>query len=312
MSNNKKYIQPSMSEYDNGLFGLEFHAFNDCGDVLHSVVVATYTQSGSSMDTSGIDGLRQGVEMRTMKHWLGSNQPKIWAGNINHITQIHTYGQARSWVEYGKTIQWYDNQIEFNPVLFITNNSRYPYPIVFNGGPMDSEEASIEPLTIPYRSEKSYIEGSHPVHRPKGNLEDGNPTSDIPQSNNRILQFIDYDAPITPSPFLDAGQQYIGAGALEDCIILEGYVNYNIRHGIPFDDTKNEEIVKQLNVDITTPGSTDFIGQLKLLHIELEDDIRENYGRRSASAGCSIYGGNSARYGTDSIAFLGTYRGSTG
>jgi len=310
MANNTKYTQPAASEYDNGLFGLEYHAFNDTGDDLHNMAIATYGQTGSSMDTSGIDHIRQGVEMRTMKHWLGSNQPKIWTGNIQHITQLHTYGQARSWVEYDNTIAWQDEQIEFNPLLFITDNSTYPLPIVFNGGPMDAEEAIIEPLTIPYRSEKNYIEGSLPVHRPKGNFEDGNPTSDNPQSNNRIMQFIEYDAPLTPSPFLDAGQQYFGAGALEDCIILEGYVAFTIRHGKPFDDTHDEEIVNQLNIDITTPGSVDFMTQLKLLSVELDEDLRGDYVRKSATAGYTVYGAQ-ARYGTDSLAYLGSYRGST-
>lgn len=310
MANNIKHTSPGSSEYDNGLFGLEFHAFNDTGDDLHNIATATYGQSGSSMDTSGIDHLRQGVEMRTMKHWLGSNQPKIWSGNIQHITQIHTYGQARSWVEYDNTTLWQDNQIEFNPLQFITDNSTYPMPIVFNGGPMDGEEASIEPLTIPYRSDKSYIEGSHPVHCSRGNFEDGNPTSDNPQSNNRIMQFIEYDAPLTPNPFLDAGQQYIGAGALENCIMVEGYVAYNIRHGKPFDDTHDEEIVKQLNIDISTPGSIDFITQLKLLSVELDDDMRETYTQKSATAGFTVYGPGQARYNTDSIAFINTMRGS--
>lgn len=306
---NNKYQQSGMSEYDDGLFGLEFHAFNDTGEDLHNIATATYGQTGSSMDTSGIDHIRQGVEMRTMKHWLGSNQPKIWTGNMQHITQIHTYGQARSWVEYDNTTKWQDNQIEFSPLQFITDNSTYPYPIVFNGGPMDSEEAVIEPLTIPYRSEKSYIEGALPVHRPKGNFEDGNPTSDNPQSNNRIMQFIEYDAPLSSAPFLDAGQQYLGNGAPDERIMVEGYVAYNIRHGKPFDDTRDEEIVKQLKIDITTSGSVDFITQLKLLSVELDDDLRENYTQKSATAGFTIdsaYG----RYGTDSISYIGTRHGS--
>ena len=307
---NDKYKQASVSEYDNGLFGLEFHAFNDTGDDLHNLAIASYSQTGSSMDTSGIDHLRQGVEMRTLKHWLGSNQPKIWAGNMEHVVQIHTYGQPRAWVEFDKTTQWQDNQIEFSPLLFITDNSTYPYPIVFNGGPMDEEAAVIEPLTIPYRSGKSYIEGAHPVHRIKGNLEDGNPSSEIPQSNNKISQFIEYGIPVTTDYFLDGGQQYIGAGTLEDCIIIEGYSAFNTLTSAPFNDMRDEEIVAQLSIDSATPGSTDLITQLKLMSVELEDDIRENYYQKSAAAGYTVYGAQT-RYGTDSCAYIGLQRGSS-
>ena len=54
----------------------------------------------------------------------------------------------------------------------------------------------------------------------------------------------------------------------------------------------------------------DFIAKLKLLHIELDDDIRETYTQKSATAGYSVYGPQQSLYGTDSIAFTGWLRGS--
>jgi len=307
---NNKYTQPAASEYDNGLFGLEYRAFNDTGADLHNIAVAIYGQTGSSMDTSGIDHIRQGVEMRTMKHWLGSNQPKIWTGNINHITRLHTYGQARSWTEYDNSITWDDSAIKFDPKKYITDVSSYPSPVSFNGGPMDAEEAIIEPLTILYRLDASMAEGSYPVHSPKGNFEDGNAINDNQPSNNRILQFIEYEAPLTAAPFLDSGQQYIGAGTLANCIIIEGHVIYVSRQGDPFDDTQDEDIVDQLTIVTSTPGSADFMTQLKLLSVNLENDLRQMYTQKSATAGFVIDSAN-GRYGTDSLAFAGTHRGST-
>lgn len=307
----------SASEYDDGTFGLEFFPFIDdslTGKPPVIIVTASVGMNTSSMNTSAIDGLRQGVEIRTPKHWLTSNQPKIWSGNYKHFTRIMTYGQMRSWTEYQNNIGYYDNVIPFNPVLYIQSQNNgtitYPFPIYFNDGPQQGEEAAVEPLTYPFRLEKSYIEGAYPVRRPKGNIEDGNPTPDIPQSNNRILQFIEYNPPLVSDPFLEAGEQYIGAGSIKDCIYIEGYVDFVERIGEPFDDTENEEIVKQLSINPATSGSSEFLGALYQLNIELDDDIRETYTQKSAPAGYTVYGPNQSRYGTDSVAFVGWARGS--
>jgi hypothetical protein len=303
-----------------GLSGAEFFPYNDSTSISSPVlrigsmpedVIAIYTQSGSGMDTSAFDKLRQGVEMRRPVHVYGSTQPKLWAGNILHRPQeFIPYGEARTWTEYENTTEYYDNTIPFNPIQYITSNNDYPYPIYFNDGPQQGQEAIMEPLTIPFRAETSYIEGAFPVHRPKGNLEDGNPTSDAVQSNNRILQFIAYEAPLTSSPFLDGGQQYIGSGAIEDDIIIEGYVNFVQRLGNPFDDTENEEIVKQLSINPNTVSNQTFLSRLELLDINLDEDIRETYTQKSATAGYSVYGPEQGRYGTDSIAYTGWSRGS--
>ena len=304
----------SRSEYDDGTFGLEFFPFNDTNNKNEVIASALYSQSGSSMDTTGIDDLRQGVEIRTLKHVFGSNQPKIWSGNIHHFTRVTTYGQFRSWTEYQNSISYSDNVVPFDPILYIKSQNNgmdtYPYPIYFNNGPQQSEEVGVEPLTHPFRLANSVIEGAYPIHRPKGNIEDGNPTQAIPQSNNRILQFIEYETPLTSDPFLDSGQQYIGSGAIEDSIIIDGYVLFTQRLGDPFNDTKDEEIVKQLDINATEPGNALFLSVLKQLHIELDDDIRETYTQKSATAGYVVYGPEQSRYGTDSVAFVGWMRGS--
>lgn len=303
---------PSKSEYRMDETDLEYIPYNDSDPlgVFNKALILLTTPTSGGMDTSPIDRLRQGVEIRTPKHLLNTNQPKIWAGNFDHVTRITTLGQPRSWSEYQNNISWYDNTIEFNPVLYITNQEDYPYPIYFNNGPQQGEEAAIEPLTIPYRLDKSAVEGAYPIHRPKGNLEDGNPDSELPQANSRIFQFIPYDSAITQNPFLDGGQQYIGNGSVVDSIIIEGYVNFVRRVIEPFDDTEDEEIVKQLQIDTSSIEGQDFITQLKLLSIELDEDIRGDYTQKSATAGYTVYGPEQARYGTDSLAYIGWLRGS--
>ena len=309
---NKELEPVSRSEYRMDKVELEFHAYNDVDPKKSTAsAISIYTATGSGgMNTSAIDGLRQGVEIRTNKHLFSSNQPKIWAGNFEHATKITTYGQFRSWSEYENNIAWYDNVVEFNPVLYIKDNLKYPYPIYFNNGPQQGEEAVIEPLTKPFRLDQYVIEGAWPIHRPKGNLEDGNPDTNLPQGNSRTSQLIPYDPPLVYNPFLDAGQAYIGLGPIEDCIIVEGYIKYNSTVIHPYDDTKEEIIVKQLRIDTSTPEGLNFIDQLKLLDINLDEDLRQDYTQKSATAGYTVYGPEQARYGTDSVTYVGWLRGS--
>lgn len=307
-----------------GLSGTEFFPYDDTTLTFPSElrigstpedVIAIYNQSGSGMDTSAFDKLRQGVEMRRPVHVYGSTQPKLWAGNLSHRPQeFIPYGEARTWTEFENTTQYYDNTVPFDPISYIKSqengNNTYPFPIYFNDGPQQGQEAAIEPLTIPFRLDTTVVEGAFPIRRPKGNLEDGNSTPDIPQSNNRVLQFVEYNTPLTSDPFLDAGQQYIGDGPIEDGIIIEGYVDFNLRLGDPFDDTETSELINQLVINTSSLNGLDFIEQLKLLHINLDDDIRETYTQKSATAGYTVYGPDQARYGTDSVTFSGWGRGS--
>lgn len=300
----------SFNEYE-GLTGFEFFPFDDGGEDNLSVLVAINSQSGSGYNTAPFDRFRQGVELTTARQLYESNQPKLWSGNLNHYTRTTTFGQARSWTEYENSKVHDDQVIPFDPLLYIEDPEHYPMPIYFNDGPQQEEECIIEPLTIPFR--KSPQEGALPAHRPKGNLEDGN-AFDSPQgATNRVLQFVEYAEPLTPRFFLDAGQEYIGSNPedLDDKIILEGFVPYIVRLGDPFNDTEDEKIVDQ--VEVGDPGLADndaFEAALKALKIELDDDIRETYTQKSATAGYSIYGPDMARYGTDSIAFGGWMRGS--
>lgn len=292
----------SYNEYE-GLLGNEYKPFDDSGEDRLEGIIAISEQSGSGYSTSQIDPFRQGVELTSPHQLYRGNQPKLWSGNLSHAIRLVTYGQARSWTEYENTKIFDDQVTSFDHEAYVESPETYPMPIYLNDGPQTEEEAIVEPLTIPFR--KSPQEGSRPARSPKGSLEDGNGFDSPIGATNRILQFVEYAAPLTQRYFLDAGQEYIGSGSLGNGIRVEGYVAYNERLGAPFNDTCDEQIVTQIDT-----SDTIFVAALKALRIELDEDIRENYTQKSSTAGTSVYGPDQSRYGTDSIAFAGRLRGS--
>jgi hypothetical protein len=289
--------------------GLRFTPFDDSQQISVDVLVAIRNQVSSGYDTRNIDAYRQGVEINSSKYLFNSTQPKLWTGNIFQITNITTYGQARSWTEYSNNEIYDDEIIEFNPVQYIIDQKKYPFPIYFNNGPMQEEEAIIEPFTVPFR--KDYIWGANPPRQVHAELEDGNNFSDPKKGSSFITQFIEYNPPLDPYYFLDDGQQYFGT-VLTNSIRIDGYSPVLIRNIDPFNDTNDEKIVAQISSSLSNDSvdNMDFIDQLKLLHLELDDDIRETYNQKSATAGYSVYGPQQAIYGTDSIAYNGWLRGS--
>lgn len=297
----------TLSQVESNL-GLRFTPFDDSQQVALDVLILVRNQSGSGYDTRAIDPYRQGVEITNGKYLNATTQPKFWTGNVYQIVNLTTYGQARSWTEYYNSEMIDDTIIPFNPVQYLTDNLNYPKPIYFNNGPMQEEEAIIEPFTIPFR--KDPIWGANPPRQVHAELEDGNNFFDQEKASSRILQFIDYSAPLDPYYFLDGGQAYFG-NSVQDSIVIEGYLPILIRNIDPFNDTNDEKIVSQISSSLSdTAENMDFISKLKTLKIELDEDIRQTYAQKSATAGYSVYGPEQARYGTDSITFNGWIRGS--
>lgn len=274
----------------------EFTPFDDSRQIVY---FSTNTDTGGS-DTSEIDAYRQGVEIRTNRHRFYSTQPKIWAGDINHHINVTTIGQARSFTEYKNSLLYQDLP-EFDPVAYIVLGLNYPLPIIFNEGPQQEEETSLEPITIPFR--KKTTEGPYYAHRVAGSVEDGNNLDTIFKNTNRTSQFFDYDDPLEQSLFLDEGQNFFGDGTLENKIIIDGYSYARERLLRPFDDTAMSSIAK------STKASSDLLAILLKMNINLNQDLRP-YKTRSAGANTFVYGRDSAIYGTDSIAYLGLTRGS--
>ena len=298
----------SLAQIESNL-GLRYTAFDDTQSELYIDIVSIQGQTKDGMNTKPIDAYRQGIELTSTSYLYNSTQPKIWTGNTYGLVNINTIGLARSWTEYSNTEIVNDQIIEFNPVQYILQGqTTYPYPIYFNNGPQQKEEISIEPFTIPFRQEPEL--GANPPRQVHAELEDGNNFADPQKGSSLIQQFIDYNQPLDPYYFLDDGQQYIGS-TLENSIIIEGYTPLLIRNINPFNDTNDEMIVAQVSASLgTSPSDILFTSALKKLKIELDEDIRETYTVKSATAGYSVYGPSQAIYGTDSIAFNGWLRGS--
>lgn len=258
------------------------------------------TTSGSSFP---YDHLRQGIEITTAKYLYAGSQPKFWAGannfvgqtsandTLDHAIKIVTYGQALGFVDYdGHSI--FEDLPKYDPVSYITLGDDYPLPIVLNEGPMQQDEAIIEPFTIPFRLKTN--EGPIYARSPGGELEDGNNFLDLKRGANRIEQFIDLQDPLTPVYFLDLGQEEFGN------IRIDGFVTGTQRLSYPFDDTQQEFVV----ATATTTDET-FIATLKDLDINNDEDLRP-YKKKSANAGFCYVG---SQMGTDSISFGGYIKG---
>src|SRR5690606_30726142 len=138
----------TVTENDNLPIG-QFTPFNDTDKprIQQAIQIIDAVQG---YDTTQIDRFRQGVNVRLPQHLYKTTQPKIWSGRFDHQTKVITFGQARSFVEYDDSTIFREKP-EFNPVWFIEDRENYPYPIIFNDGPQQEEEASIEPFTIPMR-----------------------------------------------------------------------------------------------------------------------------------------------------------------
>lgn len=286
--------------------GTEFFPFDDSR---HSAVTkaaqSSYTTLNPRMSTSEIDQYRQGVEINTEKYRHLGTGPKIWAGNILGYTQVRTIGQAVSFTEYENSKIW-EEFPRFNPVSYIEMGVNYPTPIDFNDGPQQNKEPSMQPLTIPFRDGLQTNEFEY-AHAVRGNVEDGNPDfRKLNGSNSRISQFIDMNESADYEPFLDGGVQYFG-DSLQNSIITPGYFSDGDGGVItPYDDVGNETLIYKINT-----SDMEFLSIIRTsCSFDLDEDIRGEFGYKSSTAGYDVYGPGQSQYGTDSLAFLGYFRGS--
>lgn len=274
----------------------EFTPFDDTQTVIY---IPTDEDTGG-INTRDVDPYRQGVEIRTNRQRFAGMQPKIWAGNTDHVVNVNTIGQARSFVEYENSLLFEDLP-EFDPVSYIELGSDYPLPIVFNEGPQQEEEASVEPITIPFR--KLSTEGPFFAHRIAATIEDGNDFDTVFRNSNRTIQFQNYDDPLEIRFFLDEGVALWGDGDTDEKIVTPGYTAGIERLLRPFDDTTIDDIPQSLD------ASSDMLLVLYQMQMNQNEDMRPAR-TRSANANTFVYGRDSHVYGTDSITFVGRTRGS--
>lgn len=250
------------------------------------------------IDTSPYDPYRQGVEIRNNRQRFIGMMPKMWAGNSCHAIQPSAIGQPRDFVEFTDKTEFDDLMIRFDPVRYITD-SHYPLPILFNEGPQQEEIASMEPFIIPFRKHDTY--SNYFPRAPRGTVELGGNTHDLGHGRfgTEALEQFSYLSPSQPNPFLDEGEYFFGN------VKIDGYVEPDQRETLPFDDTVDDYLVQQVSsLDV------DLIETLKRMRLNLDNDIRGVYRKRSTSAGYSVYGPQAAVYGTDSVAYMGMVRGS--
>ena len=271
----------------------QYFPFDDSYQISY---VPTDSNTGGS-ETELIDRFRQGSELKTNRQRFMGMQPKIWSGDLDHVVNVTTVGQARSYTEFENSKLFEDLPI-YNAVSYIVLGPNYPLPIVFNEGPQQEEEAYMEPLTIPYR--KNSPEGPFFVKRIAGSVEDGNNLDSIQKHTNKVTQFIELDAPLQARPFLDEGTFYWGTP--QEGIVIDGYISQDQRVLQPFDDTSTDDVVQNIpNI------SDDMFEVLLRMNVNLNGDIRPSR-TKGSPAGTDVYGPYSSS-GIDSIAFSGMARG---
>jgi hypothetical protein len=231
--------------------GLEFEPFNEAESSAQQRIAYTALSSSltGAMDTREIDAFRQGVEISTEAHRFKGFGAKIWSGNIKGYTIIRTLGQALSFTEYKNDKRFNDLLIKFDPVAFIELGEEYPYPLVFNEGPQQNKETSIQPFTIPFRNGRDTNEAQETSHDVRGSLEDGNQSVlKLHGFTNRIQQFVPfYNSNQEYSPFLDEGETSFGQ-TVSGSITMSGYVNGNEVNIVPFDDIGSKKLLSQLTI----------------------------------------------------------------
>jgi hypothetical protein len=277
---------------------MTYNAFDDSRTIQRA---PKPTGSGSAFP---YDHLRQGVEINVTKHLYVGTQPKLWAGanNFNdidvvtdvvtHQVNVVTYGQALGFIQFEGSSSFKDLP-KFDPTSYITLGDDYPLPIVLNDGPMQQQEAIIEPFTIPFRLPTN--EGPIYAHRVHAELEDGNNFLDPRRTANRVQQFVELEPPSTPVFFLDMGQEEFGG------IRIDGFITATQRLTHPFDDTELEVVANSARTN-----DSNFTNQLIAMDVNNDDDLRP-FKQKSATAGFVFSNANNT--GTDSIAFGGTFRG---
>jgi len=267
--------------------------FFDEGPRVSNVKPAS-TINTSSIDTSPIDGFRQGVELTQIKHF-DAGCVKIHAGEPGHIIKKTSYGMSnnvRTAVPFYKDVEY------FNPVLYIKaqelDTSLFSSYITFPITTSDNEEIEnylfngvIEPLTIRARAAFFSIDVPFEAHEIKGALMGGN--TDQTWSSDQILAVDRYDFQ-QQIFYLDMVDMFEGR------IPMNGFFRSEKSKLKPFIDARYVR-----NTISSASYSADMTSALSLMSGSTNNYI--NIGYRSAAAGWDY--NNNMSIGTDSIAFGG-------
>lgn len=270
-------------------------------------------------DTSVYERFRQGVELKEYRHLYGSTQAKFWGGRVKedltltHEMEHQNFGAPVSFTDFYGTTSWKETQ-KFDPVRYILEGPEaYPYPLIFNEGPQGQEVCSIEAFDIPFKKDETAAKMLSDLRVPRASLDDGNavdgrtaPTNGLRTGNSKVEQFVEVTQPLVVRPFFDSDGGTYGETP-EGSIRLPGRVLTTQRLLTPYKEKDvNEELIAQTNAG---SGLQTALRNLSGFKTDKSSTIAPN-GYKSTAAGSDVYGPKQARYGTDSIAFVGRIRGS--
>ncbi|NBO99917.1 MAG: hypothetical protein EBU90_07280 [Proteobacteria bacterium] len=270
----KTFFNDSLNDYDN------------LNERIKASTVSQYLITGS-IDTTLIDGYRQGVEITQEKHFYAGNSTKIHAGEPGHVLRKNFYGADRNFLKQNE----FKDLEYFNSLKYIQNESIFTYPIITH----DSDETEnynfngvIEPLTIRAVAALYSIDVPFEAHSVKGMMMDGN--SDITMSNSRILSLKPKVENYSIPPWMDLVDMVGTAKKVPTMAFFNDdktYVN-------PFNDTSTK-------VQLSTNLPLDMTDEVLKLIGSTENYISEN----EVSAACGWMYDDVTLTGTDSIAFGG-------
>lgn len=247
--------------------------------------------SGSvpNTDTSAIDRYRQGIELQTRAQLYETIQPKIWGGTVsytgklNHQQDYWALGQAKDFTSVEGQTTFTDNP-EFNPVLYLNLGVQYPYPILFNGGLQEQQQAIIEVVKTPFRFPSLT-----------------NFSDEATAKGFDWNQYVSFYSPVATSSFT----AFLDQGTV---VLASASVDYQLS-----EKTTTEAYTDAINVTSTKYDSLDESFKTAMSYLSASsDDGFLPYKKKSTNTGaCGLYGMNIQKYGTDSIAFIGRARGSS-
>jgi hypothetical protein len=262
----------------------------------HNRVLVTAHDS-SSIDTSAIDGYRQGIEIRSMKHF-DAGTIKIHAGEPGHFVKPSTYGLNSVYYDKGP----FRDAGGRDPVQFLGASTRpdrqvtaQPFisvpPLELDSRAFDRflYDGVLDFLGARRRSEFLSTDSPEDARGVFGEMQDGN--VDETGASDQVVSIYEFQPLIHQRPFFDAPE-------LLDNRWPTGNRAVNTKATlVPFDDAR---FLRNVTTSSTTYPS-EMTQALSLMTGSSDNFVSDK--QRSSTSGWD-YDSNSA-IGTDSIAFGG-------
>lgn len=273
------------------------------GNISLSLISGSFNLEG--IDTTAIDGYRQGVEITQQKHF-DAGIAKIHAGEPGHVLRRNRYGMDKNFrndprfeeLDYFSPEKYLraqdiDSPLYYNIITFpiITSDNDQIENYVFDG--------IIEPFTIRAKASFFSIEVPFEAHDVKGAIMAGNTDTTFASDVIQTVYLYDLKQQI---PFQD---QYADAVAFPEqeasathASTNVGFFTHEKAPRAPFADARYLR-----NAVTSSTYDDDMIAALSLMTGSTESYINLAIGKRSATAGWD-YDTNSG-VGTDSLSFGG-------